>query len=55
MLFYTIPQKTDKNEEISKNCKETISVTNFSCYRIFASFCKVEIVGNTAYKKDKEA
>ena len=55
MLFYTIPKKTDKDEEISKNCKETISVTNSSCNRIFALFCTVEIIGNTADKKDKEA
>ena len=55
MLFYTIPKKTDKDEEISKNCVETISVTNFSCNIIFALFCKVEKVGNTTDKKDKEA
>ena len=29
-------QKTDKDEEISKNCVDTSSVTNYSCNRNFA-------------------
>ena len=45
MLFLYNTQKTDNDEEISKNCEDTISLTIKLKY----------VVDYTADKKDKEA